>query len=155
MKVKQLLTCLLTLLGSIAAHAYDFELNGVYYNITDTDAKTVEVTYVENGEGNADFYYGSIVIPKRVSKEGVTYNVISIGDYAFINCSSLSSVTIPEGVTSIGFSAFQGCTGLTNVTIPNSMTSIGNFAFDGCSGLTSVSIPNSVTSIGKSPSATP
>ncbi len=74
-------------------------------------------------------------------------NVTSIGDGAFGNCSSLTSVTIPNSVTSIGSGAFGNCSSLTSVTIPNSVTSIGNQAFSGCTGLTSVTIPNSVTSI--------
>ena len=73
----------------------------------------------------------------------------SIGDYAFSECSGLTSVTIPNSVTSIGERAFSYCYGLTSVTIPNSVTSIGDYAFYECRGLTSVTIPNSVTSIGK------
>ena len=76
--------------------------------------------------------------------------VTSIGDRAFSNCSSLTSVTIPDGVTSIGSSAFSSCYSLTSVTIPDSVTSIGSYAFSGCSSLTSITIPNSVTSIGGS-----
>ena len=77
-------------------------------------------------------------------------SVTSIGDYAFYDCSSLTSVTIPNSVTSIGQYTFSGCSGLTSVTIGNSVTSIGNYAFEYCKGLTSVTIPNSVTSIGSS-----
>ncbi len=80
----------------------------------------------------------------------ISDGVTSIGNYAFYNCSALTSVTIPNSVTSIGNSAFEDCTGLTSVTIPNSVTSIGSSTFSGCSGLTSVTIGNSVTSIGKS-----
>ena len=75
-------------------------------------------------------------------------SVTSIGNYAFYECSSLTSVTIPNSVTSIGSYAFYECSGLTSVTIPNSVTSIGEWAFECCSGLTSVTIGNSVTSIG-------
>ena len=75
-------------------------------------------------------------------------SVTSIGNVAFLNCSSLTSVTIPNSVTSIGERTFQYCSSLTSVTIPNSVTSIGYEAFYGCSGLTSVTIGNSVTSIG-------
>ena len=62
----------------------------------------------------------------------------SIGSYAFRGCSSLSSVTIGNGVTSIGHEAFYGCTSLTSVTIPDSVTSIGWYAFYNCTSLTSV-----------------
>ena len=74
----------------------------------------------------------------------------SIGDSAFEDCTSLTSITIPNGVTSIGDSAFEGCTSLKSITIPNSVTSIGFGAFIGCSSLTSITIPDSVTCIGDS-----
>ena len=77
-----------------------------------------------------------------------SYSVTSIGSSAFDECTSLTSVSIPNSITSIGWSAFGGCKSLTSVNIPNSVTSIGSSAFSGCSGLTSVAIPNSVTSIG-------
>ena len=83
-------------------------------------------------------------VTKYVIGEGVT----SIGDNAFNNCSSMTSMTIPNSVTSIGDMAFNGCSGLTSVSIPDGVTSIGNDAFRNCSGLTSIEIPNSVTTIG-------
>ncbi|MDR2662342.1 MAG: leucine-rich repeat domain-containing protein [Treponema sp.] len=74
--------------------------------------------------------------------------VTSIGDYAFYDCSGLTSVTLPEGVTSIGKGAFSGCSGLTSVTLPASVTSIEERAFEGCSGLTSITLPAGLTIIG-------
>ena len=68
-------------------------------------------------------------------------SVTSIGDYAFYNCTGLTSVTIPDSVTSIGQYSFYGCTGLTSVTIGNSVTGIGYAAFGGCSSLESITIP--------------
>ena len=65
-------------------------------------------------------------------------SVTSIGDDAFSNCKSLTSVTIPDSVTSISDFAFSNCKSLTSVTIPDSVTSIGEWAFFGCSSLTDV-----------------
>ena len=75
-------------------------------------------------------------------------SVTGIGSSAFKDCSSLTSITIPNSVTSIGSSAFEDCMSLTNITIPESVTSIGALAFYNCSSLTSITIPDSVTSIG-------
>ena len=75
--------------------------------------------------------------------------VTSIGDYAFSECHALTNIEIPEGVTSIGEGAFDSCNSLTNIDIPNSVTSIENKVFSYCSALTNIDIPNSVTSIGE------
>ena len=73
----------------------------------------------------------------------------TIGGYAFYDCTSLTSVTIPDSVTTIGDYAFSDCDSLTSVTIGDSVTSIGNSAFSYCSSLTSITIPDSVTTIGE------
>ena len=79
-----------------------------------------------------------------------TYSVTRIGWPAFSDCSSLTSVNIPNSVTYIQSCAFQNCSSLTSVNIPNSVTYIGSGTFSGCSSLASVTIPNSVTYIGYS-----
>ena len=146
-----LLFSIVALLVGTTARAYDFTAGGIYYNITDATANKVEVT--SSGDANIK-YTGAVTIPSQVATGGSmysaasTYSVTNIGDYAFYDCSGLTSVTIPSSVTSIGRSAFNGCSSLTLVTIPNSVTGIGDYAFQNCSSLTSVTIPNSVTSIG-------
>ena len=132
---------LLALLVNLPVYAYDFESGGIYYNI---DGDNVTVT---SGDSK---YQGDVTIPSQVAYNGKTYSVTSIGERAFIGCSSLTSMTIPNSVTTIGSEAFYECSGLTSVTIPNSVTSIDGSAFYKCSGLTSITIPNSVTSIGGS-----
>ncbi|MER2149887.1 MAG: leucine-rich repeat domain-containing protein, partial [Ruminococcus sp.] len=70
--------------------------------------------------------------------------VSSIGNDAFYNCKSLTSVSIGNSVTSISYAAFYGCASMTSVTIGKSVTSIGDKAFYGCTGLTSVHITDIV-----------
>lgn len=67
-------------------------------------------------------------------------DIARIGTWAFFNCSSLTSVNIPNSVTSIGSYVFYTCGGLTNIDIPSGVTNIGNRAFAECGGLTSVTV---------------
>ena len=121
----------------------------LYYNISGSN---VSVTYPgsETSYNYSGFTRpsGTLTIPSSVTHYGNTYTVTSIGNYAFYNCTGLTSVNIPNSVTQIGDHSFRSCMGLTSLTIPNSVTSIGNDAFYSCMGLTSLTIPNSVTSIG-------
>lgn len=72
-----------------------------------------------------------------------------IGEYAFYDCSSLTSVKIPSSVTEIGKDAFSGCSSLTSVNIPSGVTEIGEYTFSGCSGLKSIYVhAEAVPSIG-------
>ena len=119
---------------------YEFEYGGIRYKIVENN--TVSVT---SGETK---YSGPVVIPNQVTYLGTTYSVISIERGAFFDCSSLTSITIPNSVTSIGENAFYHCNSLTSIIIPNSVMSIGEYAFQGCSSLTSVTIADGVTSIG-------
>ena len=75
-------------------------------------------------------------------------SLTSIEYYAFYGCSGLTSLSLPSGITSIDWNAFSGCSGLTSLTLPSSLTSIDSGAFSGCSGLTSLSLPSGLTSIG-------
>ena len=102
--------------------------------------------YTHNGVNYLLEYVGTdteLTLPENYS--GQNYE---INQFTFYNSTSLTSITIPDGVTSIGDYAFYCCRVLTNITISNSVTSIGDYAFADCYALTSVTISDSVTSIG-------
>ncbi len=114
---------LFALLATTTLWAYDFRSGDLYYNITSSSVPyTVKVSDAVSSITTA-------TIPETVTYNGTTYSVTSIGDYAFWDCSSLTSITIPNSVTSIGSYAFSRCSSLTSIIIPNSVTSIGYDAF--------------------------
>ena len=117
---QKLFTLLLAIAASVGTmFAWDYErvqIGDLYYNLDATN-QTAEVTYKSCTNYNFNEGWGITTanIPASVTYNSVTYSVTSIGERAFRDCSSLTSVTIPNSVTSIGVSAFDGCTGLTSV----------------------------------------
>ena len=100
---------------------------------------------------NPLYYAHNLYLDNKLINELIIPNsVTSIGELAFVFCTSLTSIAIPDSVTSIGGGAFGGCSGLTSITIPSSVASIDSSTFYGCSNLTSITLPDSVTSIGNS-----
>lgn len=87
---------------------------------------------------------GAVVIPSSIS--GMP--VVAIGNEAFKNQFSITSVTIPSSVKSIGHASFYGCSSMTEITIPEGVTTIGNNVFTSCSALQSVVFPESLTTLG-------
>ncbi|MBE6284981.1 MAG: hypothetical protein E7093_00845 [Bacteroidales bacterium] len=134
---RHFLTVLLLLCTS-AVVAHDFEVDRIYYSITGLATPTVEVSGYSQGN--------SVDIPETVVYEGVEYSVTRIGTRAFSGCSALTQITIPGSVKSIGESAFRGSS-ITSITIPEGVVEIASATFENCTGLTSISIPNSVTSV--------
>ena len=139
-------------------------------NITFADANVKQIC-VQNWDTNNDgeLSYAEAAAVTTLKPAGVTYSVFynnsgitlfdelqyftgltSIDERAFMNCSSLSSITLPSTVQTIALYAFGGCIGLTSFEFPNSVSTIEMGAFEGCP-LTSVEIPASVTNIGNNP----
>lgn len=118
---------------------YDFEVGGIYYKLMNNN--NVEVAPSPNR------YSGIVSIPDHVSFNDTIYSVTSIGGGAFIGCSGLTSVVLPQSITRIKSYAFMLCNSLESIIIPNSVTQIEESVFSGCRNLKSIAIPNSVTKI--------
>ena len=125
------------LFSCITSHAYNFCVDGIYYNIISDYGLTVEVTYkrLYYGQGwtqNICEYVGDIVIPETVTYNGRTYKVTRIGEDAFstggnneeVNGYYLKSITLPNTIESIGEDAFYNCNALRQIIIPSSVTKI-------------------------------
>ncbi|MDE5759334.1 MAG: leucine-rich repeat domain-containing protein, partial [Allobaculum sp.] len=167
--IKKLGLLIALLFTILPTSAYDFEVDGIFYNILSVQDMTCSVT-----TGDKD-YSGHLEIPSEVTYRDRQFSVAEIwlsnqgkitsvtipnsvtyigrGSFGpsayFDRCSSLEQVTIPNSVTSFGDEAFYECSSLKNLAIPNSVTSIGDKAFNECSSLPEIAIPNSVTSIGR------
>lgn len=124
-------------------HAYDFEYDGFYYDITSDS--TVSVTH-----DHGDFYKGDISIPNQATHNGKTYQVTTIEANAFKGKEQLTSVHISNSIDSIGDYAFCACPLLTQVSLGEGITYMGNDIFRS-SGLTSITITRNVSQIGLSP----
>ena len=145
---KQFLSFLLALLPLMAS-ADPVLIDGIYYNLnTSTHEAEVVNPSTDPYDPTANYISGSITISATVSYNSEPYNVTSIGQSAFYNCTGLTSVSIPNSVTSLGPGAFYGCSGLESITIPDNVTSIAEYAFSGCTDLITVTIGSGVTSIG-------
>ncbi len=134
------------LIGTVQiSAAYDFASGGIYYTITSSTNMTAAVTYFSKTDNT---YSGTVTIPEKVTYNGKTYYVTSIGEYAFIGCTGLKGVNFASTrTTTIGNYAFQGCNGITSFVIPPHITSIGNGVFNGCLGMTGLVIEESETTL--------
>ena len=106
--------------------------------------------YIVNDDGCAEIIgctTTSTELTVPTDFDGIPVN--KIGDYAFANCTTLNSITIPANILNIGKYAFDGCTGLVNATIPTTVDTVGDYAFNNCTGLKNVTISEGVESIGK------
>ncbi|MGM9859290.1 MAG: leucine-rich repeat domain-containing protein [Muribaculaceae bacterium] len=142
----------------LTSAAYDFEVDGIYYN---KYGETVEVT-----SGSVK-YSGDVTIPSQVTYSGTTYSVGKIGEYAFSGCNGLTSISIPSSIGWIRYDAFNGCSGLKKVIISdiaawceiffeemygpltsNPLYYAHHLFLDGIE-ITNLEIPDSVTSISR------
>ena len=126
-------------------------ISAIPMSITVNAAAESDLEFTLNADGESysvkaksDTISGELVIPSIYNDLPVT----RIGNFAFFNCSTLKSITIPNSVTSIGDRTFSLCTSLQHISIPSSVTRIGLRTFSDCSSLKNITIPYGVQSIG-------
>ena len=141
-RIEIIILSIICLLLSTNGFAYDFEVDGIYFNITSNSE--VEVTY---GTNSGNSYSGDVIVPKSVSYSNKTYTVSTIGNFAFRWCENLTSITLPNSIKTIGSSSFAGSKKCKSINIPEGVVTIKDGAFADCIGLTSLVIPKSTTSI--------
>ena len=95
-----------------------------------------------------DIAYAAFLNCTGLTDVHIPDSVKSIGVGAFSGCTGLTKLIIPERVSKIGAEAFMDCTGLRSIVIPDGVSVIDNATFSGCTDLESVTIPDSVTGIG-------
>lgn len=137
--IKKIFFSSLFLFTSVVCNAETVQIDGIWYEIV-AKAQLAEVV----SPTDRSKYEGDIVIPEKVVHNGIEYTVTSIGNSAFMSCSNLENITLPESLTSIGRMAFYGCSQLRRLTIPGSITTIKDHAFERCP-LNSVYINNLVS----------
>ena len=98
------------------------------------------LTRADSGNSSTQYYRNAI----QKVELGAS---VSIGDYAFFGCFSLTSITMPSGVTSIGIHAFFNCYSLISLSVPSNLTIINDHMLYSCESLVSVAIPKSASDI--------
>ena len=136
---RRLFTVIIMMVASVLCTEAQTQINRINYNL-DSNTKTASVARTHIS--------GDVVIPETVTYGSIEYQVTSLGNYCFYECTSLTSIKIPSSVTDFGVKCFYKCTSLPTINIPSSVKSIGNSCFDYCTSFTSIDIPASVESIG-------
>lgn len=129
-------------ISAISASAYDFEVNGIYYDIISASELTCSVVKGPNK------YHDAIIIPNIVHFKDHNLSVVKIGEKAFMGCDELKTIKIGENVNEIAQYAFQDCTSLIDVILPIELKDLSAYCFSGCKSLSNISIPENISNIG-------
>ena len=147
---------------SFSASAYDFEVDGFYYEV-DLEKMTATLVAGENKQSGEVVVPGTVLYKNReftvksivgaffgnteITSVVLPNSIIYLGKNAFAECSSLVAITGLENVNELGVSCFAQCESLTSIELPSCLKEIGSEAFCGCSSLSDIFIPEGVTSI--------
>ena len=132
--------------GFSPAYSEEFMEDGINYRINSSNPMDVSVCRLPN----STHYSGDIDIPSSVEHEGVKYTVSGISNWAFENCSEITSISMPQSIVEIGESAFAGCSQLTSLSFPDSINYLEACVCYGCEKLCNLHLPSGIQVIGRS-----
>ena len=151
------IACICILVGmvvDVVSGRYNAPYNATYQFERGGKVNISDITYWYNSE-NASVYAialengelaTTVTIPDTIRVGRKEYQVTVIKD-VFKGCTSLKSVSLPDGLTTIGQNTFKGCTSLESINLPDGLTTIGYEAFRECTSLKSITLPDSVATI--------
>lgn len=173
--MRKKLFMMLLALGAMASYAYDFEVDGIQYNLLSLEDRTVEVASTVYVDQDQD----ELFIPASVTFNGKELKVVSIGDNAvsyveyqahyrakywkkihlpatietigrsaFSSQKLLEEIELPESLISIGSTAFYYCDNLEKVSVNAVLKEVGYAAFCGCAQLEEIALPEGLETIG-------
>lgn len=134
------------LLGFLPTYSENFIENGINYGVISSTSPSVSVYRLPDN----DHYSGDIIIPPSVEHAGVEYMVTGISNWAFQNCSGITSIHMPSTIKEIGDGAFEKCTLLTHLSFPDSIKYLPVTMCYGCENLSSLELPSGLEGIGRS-----
>ena len=163
--IQKIMMVLAMMCFSISSFAYDFEVDGLYYNIN-SDKTSVTLTKASSSA----HYTGRLIIPETVTYNQKSYTVTDVASstfqsspalisvdipnsvttlpaWAFFQCTAISEVLLGDGIVTVPQNCFRGCTALRSIIIPGSVETIDESAFQGCSSIAEITIPSNVTRI--------
>ena len=140
--LRRLLVAVFCLTGVAALQAANITVDGINYTTASGNKATVAKYTIDKTVTPYDtlFYTGDIVIPEKITYEGVEYTVVATAANAFVDCRDLLSVTLPASCVTIGRNCFKGCSSLKYSPLPATVTSVGTGVFNGCTTLEEVVI---------------
>ncbi len=110
------------------------------------EARSTSYTHLGYIFGASSYNNSKTYVPTSL-KTVIMSEGTSLGSNAFYQCTSLTSITLPETLESIANNAFYGCSGLASISLPDNLKTIGNYAFYQCTKLSNITIPDQVTKI--------
>ena len=140
--LRRLMLAVCCLAGATALQAANITVDGINYTTKSDGTATIAKYTIDKTVTPYDtlFYAGDIVIPEKITYEGVEYTIIGTAANAFVDCRDLTSLTLPATCVTIGRNCFKGCSSLKYSPLPATVTSVGTGVFNGCTNLEEVVI---------------